>query len=768
MTSSIHYKQFSIIALVVFSLFAVVLISPASVLAGRFDTIQSIRVDGSQRIEPETVQSYLKLDVGDSFDPELIRNSLNALFSTGFFKDVSLEREGKVLVVRVVENPMINEVSFEGNDAFSGEELEKIVNLKSRSIYNRAKTERDLAALRQVYRIKGLFLAKIEMLIKPLDNNQINLVYRISEGEKSKVREVHIIGNHGLSDKELTKKLLIQPTDWLSWYTETDTYDREKLLFDQSQLRNIYMDNGYVRVRVDSSVAELTPDRSAFLVTHTIHEGDRFKFGPIHVTGDFDELPEKDLYDVLKVFEGEWYSRRKVRDSIDKLTDLIGDFGYAFLDIKPERIIMDEASTVGMVFRIAKGKRVYVNRIEISGNTRTLDEVVRREITIVEGDRFSASRLRNSKSRIHRLDFFETVAVTTPSSEDPELVDIKVKVAEKPTGTFTVGGGYSSQDAFVGTASVNQNNFLGKGQRLVFSFAYSGRKTEFDVSFTEPYFLGKKLSAGFDLFNREIDQTDISSVKQKTFGGALRLGFPLSKNLRDTISYKFANTEIDEVGSNPSRIIQVQADLSPYIQSMVSNTLQWDNVDSHMMPSDGRIHRLTTDFSGLGGDVKFLRLLTDHHLYFPFNDAGEWVGHLRGRFGISDGIGEDIPIFERFFLGGNNSIRGFKGGGLGPRTVEGDSYGGTHFEQLNTELLFPIVGLTEKGVRGLAFMDAGYLGDWDLPDDIISSNTIRLTTGVGLHWNSPFGPLRFTLSSPLMKETYDKTRGFDFTMGSTL
>ncbi|MEO5348448.1 MAG: outer membrane protein assembly factor BamA [Magnetococcus sp. YQC-3] len=742
---------------------------PGFALAAKGETIRAIQIEGSQRIEPETVRSYLKLEVGDSFNADATRKSLNALFATGFFKDVVLEQVGNTLVVRVVENPMVREVIFEGNDALGADDLKKIIQIKARSIYDRAKTERDLAALRQAYRVKGLFLANIELQAKPVDNNQVDVVYQIKEGEKSRVQEVRIIGNHGLSDKQLIKKLLIQPSDWLSWYTETDAYDREKLLFDQTQLRNIYLDNGYARVRVDSSVAELTPDRQAFLVTHTVHEGNRFKFGPIRITGDFDELPEADLYKALKVVEGEWYSQQKIRESVEKLSDLIGDHGYAFLDIKPERIIVDETGTVAVTFQVAKGKRVYVNRVEISGNTRTQDNVIRRELMLVEGDRFAGTRLRSAKTKLQALNFFENVEITTPPAGDSELVDLKIKVTEKPTGTFTVGGGYSSTESFLATASVSQNNFLGKGQRVVFSLGHSGLKTEYNISFTEPYFMDKRVSAGFDLFRRDLDQTRYSSIREKTTGGALRLGFPVSDRLGNALTYRLAETEINYSGAGvPSRILRAQQAMSPYLQSTLSDSLSWESLDSRLTPTEGRVHRLTVDLSGLGGDVHFGRLVTEHHLYHPFDGDKEWVGHLRGRVGIEEGFGEDIPIFERFFLGGSSSLRGFMTAGIGPRTVEGDAYGGTHFEQLNAELFFPLLGMSDKGVRGLAFLDTGYLGDKSLPGDVTEAGGLRMSSGVGVHWNSPFGPLRFTLGTPLIKEPYDKTRVFDFSIGSAL
>ncbi|MBF0368265.1 MAG: outer membrane protein assembly factor BamA [Magnetococcales bacterium] len=731
--------------------------------------IDDIRVEGSRRIEPDTVKSHLLLDVGDRLDSTKIRKSIKALHDTGFFQDVLMERDGNVLVVRVKENPMVNEVTFEGNDAYTEDDLLEVITLKSGALFNQAKVDRDLATLRQGYRIKGLFLAQVEMVSEELDQNRINLTYRIQEGEKSKVREVRIIGNSDLTDKELIKDLLIKPTNWLSWWREDDTYDREKLLFDQAQLRNIYLDRGYARVRVDSSVAELTPDRSAFMITHTVNEGSRYKLAEIRVIGDFDEMPRSEIYQHIRLKQGEWYSRKEVRSAIEVLTDKIGDYGYAFLQIQPETSINDDDLTVNLIMKIDKGQRVYVNRVEVAGNTRTRDNVIRREIKLLEGDRFSASKMRSSKKKLQSLDYFETVEVTTVPAGEDDKVDVKVKVEEKPTGTFSVGAGYSSVESFMGTASVTQNNFLGKGQRLVLSFAFSGTTNEFELSFTEPYFMEKNVSAGFDLFNRTTDWDSISSYEQQLSGGGLRLGFPLSNHLWDTVSYQLAYVEIEDVDEDASNIIKDMEQRSPYLQSMVSNTLQWDSLNNRILPSKGRRHRLTTDFSGLGGDVYFARMLTDHSYYHPISEDEMWVGHIRGRFGVVEGIDEEVPIFERFFLGGNSSIRGFKPGGVGPRTPEGDAYGGNHFEQINAELYFPIIGLKEYGVRGLTFFDAGYIGDWDdYYGNMNDDGSIRLSGGVGVHWNSPFGPLRVTLGIPIQKEDYDETRTFDFTFGAAM
>ncbi len=752
--------------LTVLFLLLLVAIAPSGALAGA--SIRQIVVEGTARIETDTVKSHLELGEGDRFDTNKIRKSIQKLFDTGFFKDVAIDRRGDDLVVRVSENPVINEITFEGNDAFSKEELEKLVQVKAATIYNRAKTERDLAALRQGYRVKGLFLAKIDLLVNTTGNNQVNLVYRISEGEKSKVRRIKIVGNQQLDTKVLLKSLMIKESGWFSWFTEDDTYDREKLLFDQAQIRKTYLDHGFYRVQVDSSVAELTPDRSAFVVTHTVVEGKRYRFGSIQINGDFNELPNATLMEEVKFQPGDWYSKTKLMTSMEKLTDRIGDFGYAFLDIQPDAKVDDESLTVSVNFQVKKGQRVYLNRIEVAGNDRTRDEVIRREVRMTEGDLFSASKLRRSKERLKQLNFFENIEILTPPAQNREKVDVRVKVTEKPTGTFSIGGGYSSTENFLGTASISQNNFLGRGQKLVLSFMVSGISQNYNLGFTEPYFLGKDLSAGFDIFNRQTDQTRVSSYKANTYGGDLRIGFPLSEHLRSNATYSLTHTEITNVATGASTMIQAMADKSPYYQSMISHAFSWDYTNDPLFPTSGSKSKVFTDFSGLGGDITYARLTLDHEQYFPLTFDESWVAYVHGRTGIEDGLGDDIPIFERFQLGGIGSIRGFTRGGLGPRTAQGEAYGGVHYEQINTELLFPIWDLKEKGVRGLVFLDAAYVGDWKLPSTITEAGGVRVSTGVGINWNSPFGPLKLVVGTPIVKEKYDQSRVLDFTMGTTL
>ncbi|MBF0613715.1 MAG: outer membrane protein assembly factor BamA [Magnetococcales bacterium] len=730
--------------------------------------IDSIRVEGINRIEADTVRSHVAVTPGQSVTPDALRKSIKALHDTGLFKDVAIEQQGAILVVRVVENPTISKITFEGNSTLSTEELQKLIHIKPNALFNRSATERDLTALRQAYRIKGFFLAKIDMTTKNLEQNLVDVVFNIEEGEKSRVQKVRIIGNKELAEKQLTRKMMIKPSGMFSWLTEDDAYDRDKLLFDQSHLRNVYLDEGYARVHVDSSVAELTPDRRAFVVTHSVTEGARYRFGAIDIKGDFTELPKEQLLHELRIRQGDWYSRDNLRKSIERLTDLIGDFGYAMLDIRPQAVYDDDAKTVAVTFDVNKGRRVYVNRIEVVGNSRTRDNVVRREMTLNEGDRFSTSQMRRSKKNIGDLNFFENVEITTPATGNPDQVDVRIKVEEKPTGTFTVGAGYSSTDSFIGSASVSQNNFLGRGQRMVLSTALTGTSSQFDFSFTEPYFLDKNLSAGVDLFVRESDRSRLSSYIERSYGGGVRLGFPINKNLRNNISYSLAEVDLETTGLVTSRALLAQAAESPYWRSMISNSLLWSDVNNNLFPTQGHSHRFTSDLAGLGGDISFLRLMSDNHFYYPFTDDEEWVGHLRGRFGAINGLSKDVPIFERFYLGGGSSLRGFKPGGIGPRTIlEDDAFGGVHFEQVNAELFFPIMGMSDKGLRGVTFVDAGFLGDRDLPAGVTDSGTVRVATGVGVHWNSPFGPLRFSLSKPLLKEEFDKERTFDFSMGTS-
>ncbi|MBF0195847.1 MAG: outer membrane protein assembly factor BamA [Magnetococcales bacterium] len=731
------------------------------------DIISSIRVEGAQRIDTDTVLSYIELSEGDEFSIRSIRSSVKALYETGYFKDISFNREEDVLVVVVQENPIVNKITFKGNKNIDDSDLENIIKSIPNTVYTRSRTKQDLSLMQQAYRSKGMFLAKIDIEVKETKNNQVDLVFKIKEGEKSTVREIRIVGNENLSDKELIDGLMIQETDWLSWYTDDNTYEQEKLLFDQSQIKNKYLDAGYINISVDSSIAELTPDRSAFIITHTVREGKRYRIGDIKLTGDFDELPLEELNKEFTIAKGDWYSRQKLKVSINKLNDRIGDFGYAFLKINVATAADDSTQTVNLKFSINKGRRVYVNRIKISGNTRTRDEVIRRKVSMVEGDIFSASNLRKTRARINALNYFKNLKVTNPLSSDPDKVDINIEVEEKPTGAFTVGAGYSSSEGILATASVSQNNFLGRGQKLAFSFSISSDTQNYNVSFTEPYFLGKNLSAGFDLFKRTTEPTSSSSYETDSIGVGARLGFPISHNLYNTVSYRISKVDVNNTGTSFSRLIQAQADSSPYLQSMISNALSWNNVDNNLTPTNGRIHKLFTDLSGLGGDVKFARVVTEHQLYWPLTENSKWVGHLTGRVGYTQGIlDEELPIYERFQLGGSGSIRGFKRGGLGPRTNLDEAYGGTMYELANAEIIFPLYGLSDSGVSGFIFTDAANLHDSDLPSDVTDDESIRASIGAGISWNSPFGPLKMIWATPLIEGKNDDTRIFDFSMGA--
>ncbi|MBF0188998.1 MAG: outer membrane protein assembly factor BamA, partial [Magnetococcales bacterium] len=677
------------------------------------ETIRDIRVEGIKRIESETIRSYLTVDVGSAFNKTSIQQSIQALFKTGFFKDVAIDREGSALIVKVVENPTVDNVKYEGHETFTNEELEKLIKIKPHSIYNRARSERDLSALRQAYRIKGMFLADIQLKVEQKDQNLVDLIYEIDEGQKSKVRVVRFIGNKKLSDGDLQKKLLIQPSDWLSWFTEKDTYDRNKLLYDQNQVRNTYLDNGYIRVQVNSSVAELTPDREAFIITHSVTEGERYRVGSIRFQSNFDELPEEELRKQLAFEPGEWYSRLLVRDTKEALNDVIGDFGYAFLAIQAAKLIDDEKRVVDIVFNIDKGRRVYVNRINISGNDRTRDEVIRREVQLVEGDRFSPTKIRTTEKRLKGLQYFEKVDLITPERPDKnDRINIDIDVAEKPTGSFTMGLGYSSVDNLIGSASISQNNFLGKGQRLSLSVNSSSSSTQYDLSFTEPYFLDKNIMAGFDIYNKELER-ESTAFKQNTWGGNLRLGFPISEFFRNDMMFSMSHIKVENKGNSNSAIILDQAARSPFIQSMVRNVLYWNDLDNMKLPRSGRTHNVTTDFSGIGGDVKFFRLINDNNLYHTLSRKHDLILRLRGKLGVIEGWGgEDTPIFERFYLGGPKSMRGFKSSGVGPRTQEGDAFGGTYLAHGSAEFWVPFYGLGDKGVRWITYTDTGVIGDW--------------------------------------------------------
>ncbi len=726
--------------------------------------ISEIRVEGNQRIEPETVRSYMVLAPGDPFDPERIDRSLKTLFATSLFADVNMRREGSALVVRVVENPIINRLAFEGNLRISDESLASEIQLRPRVVYTRTKVQSDVARISEIYRRSGRFGATVEPKVIQLPQNRVDLVFEVNEGPLTRVRKISFIGNKRFSDSRLREAVQTKESVWYRFLTSDDTYDPDRLTFDRELLRRFYLSHGYADFRVVSVVAELVRDRTAFFITFTIEEGARYKFGGVDIESALRDLDTEQLYEFVETEQGDWYDADLVEDTVQELTTQVGSLGFAFVDIEPSVKRNREERTIDLTYFVEEGPRVFVERINISGNIRTLDDVIRREFRLVEGDAFSSAKLRRSQQRIRGLGFFESVEVNSSPGSTPDKAVIDVEVSEKSTGELSFGGGFSSFEGPLANAAIRERNLLGRGQDLRIGFTVSGRRQQLDLSFTEPYFLDRDLSAGFDIFRRVTDLTDNDRFDQSSLGFTLRMGYPLTERLRHSVNYTLRTDEIENVAANASQFIKRQ-DASATTSS-IGHSLTYDRRDDRFLPTEGYYLRASQAIAGLGGDVQYLRHTGEARYYFPITD--QWIGSLSGTAGYIVGLDDDVRIQDRFFVGGAN-FRGFEAAGVGPRdSLTTDSLGGNTFAVGTAEVSFPLGLPSEFNIRGRFFSDFGTITSIDdtEPPAILDEASLRTTVGFGLTYVSPFGPIEIDFAVPVIDEEFDKTEVVRFSFGT--
>jgi outer membrane protein insertion porin family len=760
-------RQVFVIAGLAAALLAAIAVSlrpaPAWAQAADAPVVEQIVIEGNQRIEASTIASYLAVSRGDPMTRQALNRSLSSLFDTGLFADVVLRQEGNTLVVTVVENPIINRIAFEGNEAIDDETLRQEVRLRPRVVYTRTRVQDDVARLQEVYRRSGYFAADIEPQVIQLEQNRVDLVFEIEEGPPTRVRQISFVGNEAFSDGELRGVIATEEAAFWKILTANDTYDPDRLQFDQELLRRFYLAEGYADFRVISAVAELTPDNEDFFITFTVEEGRRYRFGEVDITSELPQLDTEGLMPLLETQPGEVYSSEDVEASIDALVDAVSDLQYAFVDVQPLITRDREQQLINVTYVIEEGPRVFVERIEIVGNVRTVDSVIRREMTLVEGDPFNQSKLRRSEARIRNLDFFSSVEINAVPGSAPDLTVIEVEVEEQSTGELSLGAGFSSIDGPLGSVILTERNLLGRGQRLRVQASLSGSTQEFDVGFTEPYFLERDLSAGFDIFRITRDNQDESSFDEESTGFGLRFGYPLAPRLRQTVRYRLDSTEISDIESDASRFIREAEGQT--VTSLVGQEVVYEQLDSRIEPTDGYIVRFETDFAGLGGDVEFVRTVLGGDVFFPVLE--DVVLNVSGEAGAIVGLGEDVRITDRFFIGGSD-IRGFERSGVGPRDADtDDALGGNQFAVGSVEVGFPL-GLPEEfGIRGAAFSDFGILTDVDDEGpEVLDETSIRVSVGAGVSWRSPFGPVRLDLAFPVVSEDFDREETFRFSFGT--
>jgi outer membrane protein insertion porin family len=734
-------------------------------LAQTGGTVREVRVEGTQRIEPETVRSYLAIQPGDPYDEERVDRSLKQLFATGLFADVTLRREGDALVVRVVENPIINRIAFEGLKKLEEKDLQNEIQLRPRVVYTRTRVQADVKRILDLYRRSGRFAATVEPKVIPLEQNRVDLVFEVDEGPTTGIKAITFVGNRAFSDSSLREIIQTTESRWWRFFTSDDTYDPDRLTFDRELLRRFYLAEGYADFRVVSAVAELAPERDGFYVTFTVDEGERYKIGKIELTTQLKDLNPEDLRAQIAFKEGDWYNSELIEKSINNITDEVGNRGYAFVDVRPTPTRNREARTVDLVFEVNEGPRVFVERIDIVGNLRTLDRVIRREFRLVEGDAFNTSKLRRSQQRIRNLGFFKKAEVTNVPGSAPDRTVINVEVEEQSTGELSFGAGFSTSEGPLGDISIRERNLLGRGQDLRLAFLISGRTQQIDLSFTEPYFLERNIAAGFDLFRIERDNQDRSSFDQKSVGGALRLGYQITENLRQTLRYTLREDEITNIDSGASRLIRDQE--GKRTTSLIGQTLFYDRRDNRIDPTEGYYLSLTTDLAGFGGSTRYGRVRTGGGYYYPVAPGG-WVISVSGEVGVIEGIGKDVGIQDRFFIGGD-TFRGFEIGGIGPRDrATGDSLGANKFATGTVMLQFPFAFVPQDlGVSGRLFSDFGTAFGIDQKDAVTAdARSLRVTIGTGVSWRSPFGPIRVDLAVPVVKEDFDQKEFFRVSFGT--
>ena len=760
--------------------------APRPVPAANLGTISDIRIEGLQRIEPETVRSYLLLQQGDPWDPDRVDASLKALFATGLFADVKLDRQGNTLVVKVVENPIINRIAFEGNSKLSDKDLNGEIQLRPRVVYTRTRVQNDVKRILDLYRRHERFAATVEPKVIQLSENRVDLVFEINEGPSTGVRSINFVGNKAYSDSTLRGVIDTKESRWYRILSNSDTYDPDRLTYDRELLRKYYLAQGYADFRVISAVAELTPDRDGFVVTFTVDEGDRYKFGKVDVDIKLKDLPKEDVLPLLTVQPDDWYNADAVERSISTLTDALGNRGYAFVEVKPQITRNREDHTIDVVFDVQEGPQVYVERIDIVGNVRTLDKVIRREMRLVEGDAFNTNKLQRSKERIKNLGFFKKVETTTTQGSAPDRTVATVEVEEQSTGELSLGVGFSTTDGPLADISLRERNFLGRGQDIRIGTVVSFRSQQVDLSYTEPYFLDSNIAAGFDLFEIKTSPTasffsgQTPVYQQFSYGGSLRAGYQLTENLRQTLKYTARSDDITDVQNNASLFIELQQ--GTHLTSEIGQVLLYDRRDNRVDPTSGWYASVGNDFAGVGFGVDYVRNKISAGYYYPV--APGWVLSVTGEAGDIFGWGgQQVLLQDRFFVGGDN-LRGFAPAGIGPRdVVSQDALGGNKYYTGSVALGVPLGLPKELGLSGRVWSDFGSLWGNDQKNivltpaqltqanlttqpQIVDTAAIRVSTGVGLTWGSPVGPVRLDVGVPVKRESFDKTQFFRISFGT--
>jgi outer membrane protein insertion porin family len=748
---------------------AVALMASSAVAFDPF-VVRDIRVEGIQRTEAGTVFSYLPVKVGDTLTEDKASQAIKSLFGTGFFKDVRLEVEGNVLVVQIEERPAIASLEFTGTKAFDKENLRKglrEVGLSESRIFDRSLVERAEQELKRQYLSQGYYAAQVTTTVTPLERNRVGITFAVDEGDIAKIRQINIVGAKSFKEKDLLELFNLRTPGWLTWYTKNDQYSKQKLSGDLETLRSYYLDRGFVEFNIESTQVSISTDKQDIYITINISEGDQYTVSSVKLAGEL-LLPEDELLKLVTIRPGSMFSRGEVTATTKAIADRLGNDGYAFANVNAAPQLDKDKKQVAFTLFIDPGRRVYVRRIQVQGNTRSRDEVVRREMRQMEAAWYDGEKINKSRTRVDRLGYFDEVTIETPAVPGTtDQVDLNINVKEKPTGNLMLGAGLSSSEGLVFSGSVNQQNLFGSGKHVGVGFNTSKINKLYSFSYTDPYYTVDGISRGFDLYVRDTDtskMTTIATYATKSLGGGVRYGVPIGED--DTVNFGLAydNTQVKTTTYTPARFTQFLADYGDQFSGLIG-TVGWakDTLDSRIYPMKGYVARIGGEV-GLGSSLKYYRTNLQYQRYFPVTRDTTLM--LNGEFGFADGFGgRPLPFYKYYYAGGVGSVRGYKAGSLGPTDLTNEErLGGDRRLIANAEYLFPMPGGgVDKSFRLGAFVDAGWV--WGVGEKMNVSD-MRYSAGLSLAWSSPLGPLKFSLAQPLNKKDTDKTQRLQFQMGT--
>ncbi len=803
--------------------------APRPTVANATGTVRAVLVRGTERLEPETVRSYLNLNIGEPYDRERLDQALKALFASELFADATIRDDNGSLTVEVRENPVINRIVIEGAKRVKEDKIREEIRIAPRQIFTRSKARADVGRILELYRRSGRFAASIEPKIVQLEQNRVDVVFEISEGPKSKVRQINVLGNSKFSDDAIRKAMATKQARPWRFFSSNDTYDPDRLAYDQQKLRQFYLTNGYADFRVVSSVAELTPDRRDFIVTYVVDEGERYKFGKVELDSQIRDIKPKDFQPLIRIKQGDWYDAQKIENTVDGLTETAGLLGYAFADVRPQFDRDKDKREMNVTFAIGEAPRVYVERVQINGNTQTLDKVIRREFRLTEGDAFNSVKVKRSRDRLQGLGYFqEKLEIEQKPGSAPDKVILEANVQEKPTGELQVSAGYSSLENFILSLSIKQRNFRGRGQELRASANISSYSKSIEAGFTEPYLFGRNLALGFDVFRRDYrsfryttTSTRDTTYTQVSTGFQVRTGFPITEYWAASFRYGLSRDQINLDQAtyytngicDPLKAGRYLCDaVGDRTTSSVGYSLIFDNLNNRLRPSAGQRFSISQDLAGIPIGVKYVRTRGNYDWYHALFGSG-FVLNLGGEAGYIKGYGgDDVRLTDRFFLG-EPQMRGFGIRGVGPRVIRkflnadgttiedkkqwtDDAIGGRAYYLGRAEIQIPLGAAgAELGLRPSIFTDVGAVWSVKTPQLVCLSGPTtvspgclpnstsagstgfkefyygntpkpRLSVGIGVSWNSPFGPFRFDLAKALLKQQGDDTQVFQFNVGT--